>query len=205
MYEFNLTYTQWIFHNEEDQFRVNTYANVHTVASETIEEVDVVEELYDNVCMGTFLDANIGESSTSQGPTTGASEDINSFYRRLEDGLRELYPGCKKFTKIAFKLKMLHIKAICNISHKAFNMMIDLIKKALLDGETLSTSYKEAMRLRRDLGFNYENIHACKNDVCFFGRNMQIQWNAQNAKLLDGVLTKAEKRKYLKKSYSTSQ
>lgn len=36
---------------------------MHTVASETIEEVDVVEELYDNVCMGTFLDANIGESS----------------------------------------------------------------------------------------------------------------------------------------------
>jgi hypothetical protein len=99
--------------------------------------------------MGTFLDANIGEFSTSQGPTTDANEDINSFYRRLEDGLRELYPGCKKFTKIAFILKMLHIKAICNISNKAFDMMIDLIKKALPVGEALPTLCKKAMRLRR--------------------------------------------------------
>jgi hypothetical protein len=37
--------------------------------------------------MGTFLDANIGESSTSQGPTTGAHEGINSFYQLLEDWL----------------------------------------------------------------------------------------------------------------------
>jgi hypothetical protein len=132
----------------------NTYGNVHTDASETIEEVDAVEELYGDVCMGTFLDANKGESSTSQGPTTGANEDINFFYRNLEDGLCELHPGCKKFTKIAFIRKMLQIKAICNISNKAFDMMIDLIKKAFSDGETLPTSYKEAMRLRRDLGFN---------------------------------------------------
>jgi len=141
MYGFNPTYTQWIFHGE-DQFRVNTCTNVHTDASETIEEVDAVEELYGDVCMGTFLDANKGESSISQGPTIGANEDINSFDRSLEDGLRELYPVCKKFTKIAFILKMLHIKAICNISNKAFDMMIDLIKKALPDGETLPTSYK---------------------------------------------------------------
>jgi len=144
IYGFNPTYTQWIFHGE-DQFTVNTYSNVHTDASETIEEIDAVEELYSDVCIGTFLDANKGESSASQGPTTGDNEDINSFYRSLEDGLRELYPGCKKFTKIAFILKMLHIKAICNISNKAFDMMIDLIKKALPDGETLPISYKEAM------------------------------------------------------------
>jgi hypothetical protein len=63
---------------------------------------------------------------------------------------------------------MLHITAICNISNKAFDMMIDLIKKALPDGETLPPSYREAMRLRRDLGFDYENIHAYKNQCVLF-------------------------------------
>lgn len=133
MYGFNPTYTQWIFHGKEDQFKVNTYANVNIDTNEMIEEVDAVEELYGDVCMGTFIDANIGESFTSQGPTTSAHEGINSFYQLLEDGLRELYPGYKKFTKIDFVLKTLHIKAICNISNKALDMMIDLIKKALPD------------------------------------------------------------------------
>jgi hypothetical protein len=49
IYEFNPTYTQWIFHGEEDQVRVNTYANMHTDTSETIEEVDSVEELIGDV------------------------------------------------------------------------------------------------------------------------------------------------------------
>jgi hypothetical protein len=31
-------------------------------------------------------------------------------------------------------------------------------------------------------------------NVCFFGRSMEIQWNAQNAKLLDGVVTMAKKK-----------
>jgi hypothetical protein len=36
---------RWIFHGKEDQFRVNTYANVHIDTSETIEEASAVEEL----------------------------------------------------------------------------------------------------------------------------------------------------------------
>jgi len=62
---FTPTYTRWIFHGEEDHFRVNTSTNMHTHTSEMMEEVDAVEKLLDDVCMGTFLHANIGESSTS--------------------------------------------------------------------------------------------------------------------------------------------
>jgi hypothetical protein len=63
---------------------------------------------------------------------------------------------------------MLHIKAICNMTNKAFDMMIDLIKGALPDGETLPQSYREATRWTRDLGTGYELIHACKNDCVLF-------------------------------------
>jgi hypothetical protein len=102
---------------------------MHAYISERMEEVDVIEELFDNVCMGTFLDDNIGESFTSWGPTTDNHEQTSSFYRLRKDGLRELYLSYKKFTQIAFVLKMLHIKAFCNISNNVFDIMIDLIKR----------------------------------------------------------------------------
>jgi hypothetical protein len=134
----------------------------------TIDEIDEVEELLGDVRMGTFLDANIGESSAAKGSTTDNHEQRTSFDRLCVDGLRKLYPGCKKISKISFILKMLHIKAICNMSNKAFDMMIDLIKGALPDGETLPRSYRKATQFTRDLGIGYELIRACKNDCVLF-------------------------------------
>jgi hypothetical protein len=113
-----------------------------------MEEVDAVEELFNDVCIGNFVDDNIGESSIARGPTPYDHEQTSSFYQFWEDGLQELYLGCKKFTQIAFVLKMLHIKSFCNMSNKAFDMMINLIKTALPDGETLSCSYREAIQFR---------------------------------------------------------
>ena len=80
----------------------------------------------------------------------------------------ELYLGCNKFTKVAFILKMLNIKTICNISNKAFDIIIKLIKEALHDGETLSCSYWKAKQYGRDLSCGYESIHACHNDYVLF-------------------------------------
>ena len=82
--------------------------------------------------------------------------------------MSELYPGYKKFTKVAFILKMLHIKTSCTMSNKAFDMIIKFIKEALPDGETLPRSYREAKRFCWDLSFGYESIHACKNDCVLF-------------------------------------
>jgi hypothetical protein len=159
-------YTQSIFHGEEDPCKVNVTGNSQSVGvNETIDEI---EELLDDVRIGTFYDANIGESSAAQGSTTDDQLPRTSFDRLCVDGLREIYPGCKKILKISFILKMLHIKTICNMTNKAFDMMIDLIKGALPDGETLPQSYREATRWTRDLGIGYELIHACKNDCVLF-------------------------------------
>jgi hypothetical protein len=47
---------------------VNAIANLHTDMNGMIEEIDGVEELLGDIHMGTFVDTNIGESSTTQGP-----------------------------------------------------------------------------------------------------------------------------------------
>jgi hypothetical protein len=44
-----------------------------------IEEIDGVEELLGNICIGTFVDANIGESSTTRGPRADNHEQRTSF------------------------------------------------------------------------------------------------------------------------------
>ena len=80
----------------------------------------------------------------------------------------DLYPGCNKFTKVAFILKMLGIKMICNLSNKAFDMIIKLIKETLPNRETLPHSYQEAKLYCQDLSFGYESIHACYNDCVLF-------------------------------------
>jgi hypothetical protein len=54
------------------------------------------------------------------------------------------------------------------MSNKTFDMMIDLIKTALPNGETLPRSYREAIQFRRHLRFGYDKIHACKNGYVLF-------------------------------------
>jgi len=167
LYGIDQTYTRWLFHGE-DLHRVNATANLHTDMNAMIEEIDGVEELLGDIRMGTFVDANIGESSTTWGPRTDNHKQRTSFDRMWENGMCELYPGCKKSSKIAFILKMLHIKTICNMTNKAFDMVLDLIKGVLPNGETLPCSYREAKLFTRDLGFGYDSIHACKNDCALF-------------------------------------
>ena len=104
------TYTRWIFHEEEDSCSINVISNLHTDTNLRIEEVDEIEELLGDVQMETFFKVNIGESSTTRGPTTDNHEHRTGFGRLWEDGMGELYLGCSKFTKVAFILKMLSIK-----------------------------------------------------------------------------------------------
>ncbi|GLT52919.1 hypothetical protein SLA2020_262280 [Shorea laevis] len=163
----DLNYTRWIFHGEEDPFSINVTAE-HTDNNASVDDIDEVEELLGDIRRGTFPDANIDDSSTTHGPTTNDYEQRTSFDRLWEDAHRELYPGCKEFSKLSFLLNMLQVKMLCNMSNKAFDMMIDLIKRALPDGETLPRSYYEAKQFRRDVGFSYESIHACKNDCVLF-------------------------------------
>jgi hypothetical protein len=161
----DLNYTQWIFHRKY-LFLQNVHTK-HNNENANIEDIDKVEEMLDDIYMGTFPDVNMGESSTMLDPTN------NDYYTRpfnklWEEIQRELYPGCKKFSKFSFIMKLLRIKTICNWSDKSFDMMIDLIKKVLPNRESLSRLYYEAKQFRKDLSFSYELIHTCENDCVFF-------------------------------------
>ena len=71
-------------------------------------------------------------------------------------------------------------------------MIIDLIKHALPNGESLPKSYYEAKQFWRDLGFSYELIHVCKNVCTLFWKEHAdkevcpkchtSRWKADNGK-----------------------
>jgi hypothetical protein len=61
---------------------------MHTQTSERIKEVDAVEELFDDVCMRTFVDDIIGKSFTSWGPTLDDHEQTSLFYQLWKDDLQ---------------------------------------------------------------------------------------------------------------------
>ncbi|GLT54439.1 hypothetical protein SLA2020_276380 [Shorea laevis] len=87
MYENRIdrTYTRWIFHGEEDPCRVHLSGNLHNDTDARIEDFDEVEQLLGDVRMGTFVDANIGESFTTWAPMTGdtTKEPLSTSYGKM--------------------------------------------------------------------------------------------------------------------------
>ncbi|XXG42245.1 hypothetical protein AAC387_Pa01g2566 [Persea americana] len=155
---------------------------------------DVLQEMLAVVCAGRYgLDINVenipqGEASSSHGssaadedpqPSDGMSNDLDPqlFDAMLNDLHLLLYPECKKFSKLEFLVKLMHVKIINRWSNKSFDMNLELIKAALPISETLPKSYYEAKKYMRDLGLGYVPIHACKYDCAFFWREHEHKLN----------------------------
>ncbi|CAL1382320.1 unnamed protein product [Linum trigynum] len=109
---------------------------------------------------------------------TSGSESMNEGFggvnqdpalaKLLKDANCPLYPGCKKFSKLSFIMKMMNNKMFTNSSDKAFKLNLDLIKEALPNGENLPNSYYEVKRYIHDLGFGYTIIDAWPNNCALF-------------------------------------
>lgn len=96
-------------------------------------------------------------------------ENLNKFTRLLRDMEREY--GCSnKFLKLTFLIKLLDLKVINDWSNRSFYTLLELLKDALPDGETLLKSHYEAKKVVHDLDLGYVPIHACINNCVLFWR-----------------------------------
>ena len=95
--------------------------------------------------------------------SSGNSKKGEGFDEMFADYNQELYPGCDKFTKLSFILKLYHIKCMCGISDKGISMVLDLMKEAFSHAKLLD-SFNDMKKVIRKLGMTYESIHACPND-----------------------------------------
>jgi hypothetical protein len=86
----------------------------------------------------------------------------------MNEAKRELYPGCSKFSRFSFVVKLLHIKSLYRISNSAFSAIVKLLAKAFPECNTLPKSYNEANNLLKELGLGYDSIHVCFNNCVLF-------------------------------------
>ncbi|XP_042988732.1 uncharacterized protein LOC122316266 [Carya illinoinensis] len=111
----------------------------------------------------------LNKPGTSSQPTMSERQSKN-FEQLLDDVRCPLYPGCEKFSKLSFIVKLLHIKTIGGWTIKSFNMVLQLLKSAFPDIQ-LPNSYHEAQCLEHGLGFSYVKINACPNDCMLFWKD----------------------------------
>ncbi|XP_020258902.1 uncharacterized protein LOC109835335 [Asparagus officinalis] len=119
---------------------------------------DEYPELLEDHCRGTYMDNDDIEMD----------HDVRNFEKLLEASQREMYPGCKNFTLLAFAVKMLYVKVENKWSNKSFDMVLQIFRDLLLEGHLVQGSIYETKKLLRDLGMGYEQIDACQYDCVLF-------------------------------------
>ncbi|KAK9986017.1 hypothetical protein SO802_030968 [Lithocarpus litseifolius] len=95
---FDLNYTEWIFHGEEDLFFKHVQAE-HNDDNSQAEDIDDVGEMLDDIYKGTFPDSNIGESPTSPGPSN------NDYKARPFD---QLWEDAQPMSRYMYAKKSVH-------------------------------------------------------------------------------------------------
>ena len=132
---------------------------------------DDMREMLEYFEAGGRVDRNTRQNML--GPKTNElrySDRFFAYTKLWANAERELHPGCKKYSKLFFVVRLLQVKSENNLTVKVFEDVLGLIKDTLPEGETLPKSYYEAKKLRNNLGFSYDNIHVCLNDCVLFWR-----------------------------------
>jgi hypothetical protein len=86
----------------------------------------------------------------------------------MKESKRQLYPGCSKFSRFSFVVKLLHMKSLYRISNSTFSAIVKLLAEAFSECNTFPKSYNEPKNLLKELGLGYDSIHICFNNYVMF-------------------------------------
>ena len=116
--------------------------------------------MYDTTCLE--------EEEERDGDSDEEDVDADSYANMVNDGGAQLYPGCKKISKLHFIVRLLNLKKVRKISNCGLDDIISLFGEALPEGHTLPTNLYEAKKYIRKIGLGYDRVDACKNDCVLF-------------------------------------
>ncbi|XP_049353828.1 uncharacterized protein LOC125818345 [Solanum verrucosum] len=166
-------YTRWLYHGEfapkkqnVNQEEKGKEPGVPSQKKRKERGDDMFEMIYDVV--GPEITNDSSGVKYKHGDT---SESTSTFSKLLEDAAQQLYPGCETFSKLSLIVELFQIKCLYGLSGKAVDSILKLFKQALPSGETLPESFYGAKKVIKNLGLNYEKIHACENDCMLFWRH----------------------------------
>ncbi|CAH1428092.1 unnamed protein product [Lactuca virosa] len=146
-YGFVENYYVWVFHGE----------NSSQSMSNTVIDDDGagMNDNFDELLHDRFRDV-AEEISTVQ---EGLNEEAKKFYKLVEEGKQELFPGCKNFTKLSFIIRLFLYKTLHGLSNVAFNDLLQLFQEVIPEAK-FPTSFTQAKNIVKDLGLDYKKISA---------------------------------------------
>ncbi|XP_074288837.1 uncharacterized protein LOC141613988 [Silene latifolia] len=155
-----------------ENYYVLTFYGESPLSTESIvETLDEEPNFNDNT--NTLLNNRF--RSCFEGPTNvqnGPNDEAKKFYKLVEEGQQELFPGCKNFSKLSFIIRLFMYKTVHGISNVAFNDLLQLLRDMVPEAK-FPVNFNEAKNIVRDLGLDYKKICACPNDCMLFWKEFE--------------------------------
>ncbi|XP_020270916.1 uncharacterized protein LOC109846101 [Asparagus officinalis] len=137
---------------------------VDDVADDAQDNMDeLLHDLFRDVAEESPVNQEDGLSDDEERLT----KEAKKFYKLVDEGKQQLFPGCKTFSKLSFIIRLYLHKCIHGLSNEAFDDYLAIWREAIPE-INLPKSYYEAKKIVKDLGLDYKKIHACPNDCMLY-------------------------------------
>ena len=135
-------YVRWVMHGEyefnestyDDEFEDSPHDDMHGLLHDAFQMPKTSNVLEENEI--SLIETGLEEPN----------DEATKFYSFLKDAEKELYPGCTKFTKLAFVIRLIHIKCLNGWSNKSFTMLLELLKEVLPECDNFPGNFYEAKK-----------------------------------------------------------
>lgn len=183
-------YTQWLCHGESSSFSVDK-SNPHqpSLPDDEVDDLRVddmnrlIQEAFglSNGPVDEFepfsSDDESDEENLDEQPSmadhgeqsTTTSAAAAGFAKLVQDADDDLYPGCKKFSRLSFIVRLFHLKCLSRWTNKSFTQLLELLNEAFPEINDPVSTPKTKQFLRR-FGLSYDKIDACANDCILYWR-----------------------------------
>ncbi|WMV20265.1 hypothetical protein MTR67_013650 [Solanum verrucosum] len=179
-------YVQWIYHGEQSQMRDNDEAidnedeNEEWINEENVSHNEIHDMLEE---IGGKSQANQETTSSNNGCDNLSESEAKKFEKLLKEAECELYPGCKKFSKLSFVVKLLHLKVPFKgeydaIPKKDFDMAQWYVLNNCEEAKPFLQEHKNEL-LNQDV-VNIEEKHREHFSLWFKGKIMHLS-NKENS------------------------
>ena len=104
--------------------------NVSIGEEETGDEVTGMHDFLNDVFVQPLTEEGVGPSTE---PPIGEErpEEVETFFRLLEEADQDLWPGCKEFKKLEAVVRLYQIKCLAGMPDEIFTTLLELIKRTL--------------------------------------------------------------------------
>ncbi|XP_022680679.1 uncharacterized protein LOC101759230, partial [Setaria italica] len=156
------------------------------VVMEDSEEEEEDDTIPDWVAGQAFAGTTMGEADEDEFAENDPTDDLGQvirdahrdcetekeaakLQRMIDDHQKLLYPGCQQgHKKLGTTLEFVQWKAKNGVSDKAFQGMLNIVKKILPENNELPSTTYEAKQIICPLGLDVQKIHACPNDCILY-------------------------------------